>query len=79
MEREFPNSFKISVIGCGSVGATTAYSLLLGGVPTHLTLIDVRKEQAEGLDLDLEHSIPFTSYCRIKNSDNVKDCKGSDL
>lgn len=79
MEREFPNSFKISVIGCGSVGATTAYSLLLRGVPTHLTLIDVRKEQAEGLDLDLEHSIPFTSYCRIKNSGDVKDCKGSDL
>lgn len=79
MEREFPNSFKISVIGCGSVGATTAYSLLLRGVPTHLTLIDVRKEQAEGLDLDLEHSIPFTPYCRIQHSGDVKDCKGSDL
>ena len=79
MEQEFPNSFKISVIGCGSVGATTAYSLLLPGIPTHLTLIDIRKEQAEGLDLDLEHSTPFTPSCRIKHSRDVKDCKNSDL
>ena len=79
MEHEFPNSFKISVIGCGSVGATTAYSLLLHGIATHLSLIDVRKEQAEGLHLDLEHSIPFTPYCRIEHSTDAKDCKDSDL
>lgn len=79
MEKKFPNSFKISVIGCGSVGATTAYSLLLRGIGTHLTVIDVRKEQAEGLDLDLEHSIPFTTFCRIDHSTDVKDCKNSDL
>lgn len=79
MDTNFPNSFKISIIGCGSVGATTAYSLLLNGIATHMTLIDVRKEQAEGLDLDLEHSIPFTPYCRIKHSADVRDCKDSDL
>lgn len=77
MNKEY--TFKISVIGCGNVGATAAYALLLRGVATHLNLIDVQKEKAEGIILDLEHSLPFTSYAKLTASDDFGACEGSNL
>ena len=72
-------TFKISIIGGGNVGATAAYALLLRGVATHLNLIDVQKEKAEGIILDLEHSLPFTSYAKLTASDDFSSCKDSNL
>ena len=72
-------TFKISIIGCGSVGATAAYALVLQGVPTDLTLIDVQKEKAEGLLLDLEHCLSFTSYTKLSASGDFSACAESDL
>ncbi|MBI4994836.1 L-lactate dehydrogenase [Candidatus Peregrinibacteria bacterium] len=72
-------TFKISVIGCGNVGATAAYALLLRGVATHLNLIDVQKEKAEGIILDLEHSLSFTSYAKLSASNDFGSCEGSNL
>lgn len=77
MHKEY--SFKISIIGCGNVGATTAYSLLLRGVATHLNLIDIQKEKAEGIILDMEHSLPFTSYAKLTASDDFTTCSESNL
>lgn len=71
--------YKISIIGCGNVGATAAYALLLKGSATHLTLIDVQKERAHGLVLDLEHSLSFTPYVKLEASDNFADISGSNL
>lgn len=73
------SSFKISIIGCGSVGATAAYALLLDGTPTDLALVDVQKEKAEGIALDLEHSLSFTSAIKLSAGDNFQLCKGSNL
>jgi L-lactate dehydrogenase len=72
-------SFKVSIVGCGNVGATAAYALLLKGVPTELVLMDVQREMAEGLALDMEHSLAFTSYVKLKASNNPTACKDSDL
>lgn len=77
MQKDY--TFKISVIGCGNVGATTAYALLLRGVATHLNLIDIQKEKAQGIILDLEHSLPFTSYAKLSASNDFSTCKGSNL
>lgn len=71
--------FKVSVIGCGSVGATTAYALLLEGITSHLTVIDIKKEKAEGLMLDLKHALSFTTYTKLSSSDDFSACKGSQL
>lgn len=71
--------FKISIIGCGSVGATAAYALLLDGTPTDLALIDVQKEKAEGIALDLEHSLAFTSAIKLEAGSDFSLCKGSNL
>lgn len=71
--------FKISVVGCGSVGATTAYSLLLQGISTEMVLIDVNKEKAEGLLLDLEHALSFSAYTKISASSDFRAVKNSHL
>ncbi|MFA6305528.1 MAG: L-lactate dehydrogenase [Candidatus Gracilibacteria bacterium] len=72
-------AFKVSIIGCGSVGATAAYAYLLSGTVTNLVLIDIDKKKAQGLVLDLEHSLAFTPNTTIKASDDYKDCEGSKL
>lgn len=75
----FQSKFKISVIGCGNVGASAAYAMLLDGIPTELVLIDHNKEKAEGLRLDYEHSLSFLPYVQITASDDYANCKGSNL
>ncbi len=72
-------SFKISIVGCGNVGATAAYALLLEDFVSDLTLIDANKDHAEGIAMDLEHSLSFTSFVRINSSDDVSACEGSQL
>lgn len=75
----FECAFKVTVVGCGSVGATAAYALLLDGIPTDLALIDVNKEKAEGIMLDLEHSLAFTSHVKLEAGDDYRKAQGSHL
>ena len=42
------NMRKAAIIGCGFVGATTAFSLMHQGLFTELVLIDVDQEKAQG-------------------------------
>ncbi|ARC84295.1 L-lactate dehydrogenase [Clostridium argentinense CDC 2741] len=72
------NSTKISIIGAGAVGATTAYSLMLLGVATELVLVDVNKEKTEGEAMDLSHGADFVKPVNIISGD-YKDTKGSDI
>jgi L-lactate dehydrogenase len=46
-------------VGAGSVGVTTAYALLLGGLASELVLIDVDKNRAQGEAMDLSHAAHF--------------------
>ncbi len=66
-------------MGCGNVGATAAYAMLLDGTPTEIALIDLRKEKAEGLLLDFEHSLSLLKYTKLIASDDVSACAGSQL
>ena len=79
IESAFKAKFKVSVIGCGSVGATAAYSMLIDGTPTEMTLIDRSRQKAEGLKLDFVHSLPFMDYTKIIASDEYAACKDSSL
>lgn len=75
----FQTRFKVSVIGCGNVGATAAYAMLLDGTPTELVLFDVSKEKAEGLLLDFEHSLPFVHSTQLTAGNDIALCKDSQL
>jgi L-lactate dehydrogenase len=75
----FQSEFKVSVIGCGNVGATAAYTMLLDGTPSEIVLFDKNKEKAEGLMLDFEHSLSFLNYTKITASNDYDACKDSQL
>lgn len=70
------NNQKCAIIGCGNVGATTAYTLLQSRLISELVLIDIDKKRAEGEALDLLHSMPFFSPVNIFAGDycDLRDC-----
>lgn len=73
------DSFKVSIVGCGNVGATMAYAMLLDGTPTDLTIIDISADKAHGLLLDLEHSLSFTPFTKLESSGDMSAVAGSSL
>jgi L-lactate dehydrogenase len=79
MKPSFQSQFKVSVVGCGSVGATAAYAMLLDGTPTEIVLIDNNKDKVHGLLLDFEHSLSLVNYSKITASDDFAACAGSHL
>lgn len=67
-------------MGCGNVGATAAYALLIDGTPTELVLVDRSKEKVEGLALDFEHSMSlYDDYTKVVATDDYADCVGSSV
>ncbi len=75
----FQTQFKVSVIGCGNVGAAASYAMLIDGTPSELVLIDRKKEKVEALHLDFEHSLSFFPNTKITPSDDYAACAGSQL
>jgi L-lactate dehydrogenase len=71
-------SGKISVIGTGFVGSTTAYTLMLSGLVSEIVLVDINKDKAEGDAMDMNHGVSFVKPTRIVAGD-YKDCTGSDI
>ena len=70
---------KVSIIGCGNVGMTSAYALLMKGVVNELVLIGRDKNKIIGEQLDLEHGSPFLHTTSITASDDYADLKNSDI
>ncbi len=56
---------KVTIIGAGSVGATTAFALLTRGAASEVVLIDVNTEKAKGEALDIKQATPFIDNCDI--------------
>ena len=56
---------RIAVVGCGHVGATSAYSLIMTGVAREVVLIDSNRELAEGEAMDLQHAAALSRPVRV--------------
>ncbi len=69
---------RIAVVGCGNVGSTYAYALLLNRLSSEIVLIDANRAKAEGEAMDLNHAMPFTYPTRIWAGD-FADCAGAAL
>ena len=67
---------RVAIVGCGNVGATFAYALLLSGLASEIVLIDANHAKAEGEAMDLNHAMPLGRPVRIWAGD-YKDCKGA--
>ena len=70
------NIRKAAIIGCGFVGASSAFSLVHKGLFSQLVLIDANHAKAEGEAMDLSHGRPFTSPMKIYAGtyDDISDC-----
>ncbi|AYE35740.1 L-lactate dehydrogenase [Clostridium septicum] len=69
---------KISIIGAGFVGSTTAYSLMIQGLASDIVIVDINKEKAEAEAMDLSHGAAFVKAVDVK-SGTYEDTKDSDI
>lgn len=69
---------KISIIGAGFVGSSTAFAIMNGGLASEIVIVDVNKDKAEGEAMDLSHGAAFVKPVEIKSGD-YKDTKDSDI
>lgn len=63
------NNRKAAIIGCGFVGAASAFCLMQSGLFSELVLLDADQDKAEGEALDVAHGIPFASPMKIYAGD----------
>jgi len=56
---------KVAVIGCGFVGATSAFSLIQTGLFSEMVLIDANAKKAEGEAMDLSHGSAYLTPMNI--------------
>lgn len=59
------NNRKAAIIGCGFVGAASAFALMESGLFTEIVLIDRNRKKAEGEALDISHGLPFAKPMQI--------------
>ena len=65
-----------AIIGCGNVGAATAYALMHSKLLSKLVLIDINKKKAFGDAEDISHALPFNAPMEIVAGDykDITDC-----
>ncbi|HYJ51427.1 MAG TPA: L-lactate dehydrogenase [Microbacterium sp.] len=68
---------KLTVVGAGSVGASTAYAALIRGSARHVALYDIATEKAEAEVLDLAHGTQFTGSSDIVGGSDISVVEGS--
>jgi L-lactate dehydrogenase len=69
---------KVTIIGAGFVGSTTAYTLMISGLFSELVLIDVNASKAEGEVMDMNHGMSFVRPIKMY-SGSYSDCVDSDI
>ncbi|MCI9403168.1 MAG: L-lactate dehydrogenase [Oscillospiraceae bacterium] len=60
---------KTAVIGCGFVGASSAFAMMKTGIFSELVLLDANHKKAEGEAMDLAHGLPFSRPMEIYAGD----------
>ena len=67
---------KVGVIGCGFVGASSAFALMQSGLFSEMVLNDADRAKAEGEALDISHGLPFAKPMKIYagDYDDLMDC-----
>lgn len=69
---------KISIIGAGFVGATTAYALMNSGIATDICIYDINTDKALGEVMDLVHGTSFVKPVNIY-AGSIEETKDSDI
>jgi L-lactate dehydrogenase len=67
---------KVGIVGCGMVGSTSAYALVVRGVGREIVLVDLNQARAEAEANDIYHAVPFAHPLTIRAGD-YKDLDGA--
>lgn len=70
---------KVTIIGCGNVGMTAAYAILMKGLVHELVLLGRNTAPLIGEKLDLEHGMSFLPFARVTPTDDYADIVDSDI
>jgi L-lactate dehydrogenase len=60
---------KIGVVGCGVVGSTAAFAMLMSGVGREIVLVDLNRARAEAEANDIFHAVPFAHPLTVRAGD----------
>ncbi len=69
---------KVGIIGVGSVGSATAFTLVMRGVADEVVLIDYNQKKAEAEALDISHATTF-AYASKVYAGTYEDLKGAEV
>ncbi len=67
---------KIGVVGCGFVGSTAAYAMVMNGVGRELVMVDLNRKRAEAEAADILHAVPFAHNLNVHAGDYA-DLRGA--
>ncbi|TLP96349.1 L-lactate dehydrogenase [Nesterenkonia salmonea] len=69
----------VAIIGAGSVGASTAYAVMIRGSARNVRLYDIDAARVEAEVLDLAHGSQFTGAGEVSGSDDLREIEGADV
>ncbi|TPP62276.1 L-lactate dehydrogenase B chain [Fasciola gigantica] len=78
-KRSAASPVKITIIGAGSVGMATAFSLLTKGIPTELVIVDLDVDKVEAEVGDLQNARQFLPKVAIYGGSNYKLSSNSNI
>lgn len=67
---------KVGIVGCGFVGSTAAYAMVMNGVGREIVLIDKDQKRAQAEADDIFHAVPFAHPLKITTG-SYADLHGS--
>jgi L-lactate dehydrogenase len=67
---------KVGIVGCGMVGSTSAFALVMRGVGREVVLVDVNQKRAEAEANDIFHAVPFAHPLTVR-AGSYADLAGS--
>ncbi|MFM6974585.1 MAG: L-lactate dehydrogenase [Agromyces sp.] len=74
-----PHVTKLSVVGAGAVGSSTAYAALIRGSAGLVALTDIDEARAHAEVLDLQHGTQFTGSSRMLDDVSLDGTANSDV
>jgi L-lactate dehydrogenase len=68
---------KIGIVGCGMVGSTSGFALLMNGVGREIVFVDINRARAEAEANDILHAVPFAHPLMVRAGEysDLADCR----
>lgn len=60
---------KIGIVGCGMVGSSVAFALVMNGVGREIILVDLNRSRAQAEANDIFHAVPFAHPLSVRAGD----------